>query len=366
MFIASYITLTHSLLLFRPIWNDHSNTDKIHTYLVSLGTNLILKKNTRCDNMAMAVAYAVVDLEERSAYGGKRYNNMHVDTDTKARLFFGSRINCSCLRDIQSRSATNDSTAKSSEEERPDQRGTEHIKEDKMVRQMFATYSSHQRFGACNHGSADKNTMDSLTVSPGEALNVYDKFMPAFENTMNNLLSTTSLIDPVKVNGATVKILLRDHSRVLPNHDKEDVRKIVCGCLVALGTDYLLQAKKHNDDRFSKMAAVVSCQVIFWEKKDISAMKDLRGNEVYKTTQFFDKRNGCDCLKDEQSKVDDDTKESASESKSGVCGYCKQFKEKVMKCNACKGIQYCSKSCQRADWTRHKTACKQQQKNSKK
>lgn len=86
------------------IWNDHSNTDKIHTYLVSLGTNLILKKNTRCDNMAMAVAYAVIDLEERSAYGGKRYNNMHVDTDTAAKLFFGSRINCSCLRDVQSQS----------------------------------------------------------------------------------------------------------------------------------------------------------------------------------------------------------------------------------------------------------------------
>ena len=32
-----------------PIWNDHNNI-----YL--LGTNLILKRNTRCDNMAMAFA----------------------------------------------------------------------------------------------------------------------------------------------------------------------------------------------------------------------------------------------------------------------------------------------------------------------
>lgn len=40
--------------------------------------------------------------------------------------------------------------------------------------------------------------------------------------------------------------------------------------------------------------------------------------------------------------------------------------EKVMKCNGCKGtIQYWSKSCQRADWPRHKVMCKQQ-KNSKK
>ena len=278
----------------------------------------------------------------------------------------------------------NNSTANINEEERPDQRGTMHIKEDELFRNVASLFIVNENKklkerGMCNHGSAEKMILGEFdAVSPGEASNVYDKFMPAFENTMNNILSTIdsddfphekkqSMGDPVKVNAAVMKILLSEHSDILPNREKEEVRKIVCGCLVALGTDYLLQAKKHHAERFTKMAAVVSCHTLFWEKKGASEINDImRGNDIYKTTQFFDERNGCDCLKDKHSKVDDDTEESTAETKSGVCGYCEQFKEKVMKCNGCKGIQYCSKSCQRADWTRHKTACKQQQKNSKK
>ena len=118
------------------------------------------------------------------------------------------------------------------------------------------------------------------------------------------------------------------------------------------------------------MASVVRCHTVFWEKKG-DHEKDLRDNDVYKITQFFDERNGCDCLKGKQSNVDDDdddggTKGSSAETKSGVCGSCQQFKEKVMKCNGCGSIRYCSKTCQRADWPRHKAACKQQQKKSKK
>ena len=383
MFILMYVIL-HSRFPYRPIWNDHSRTDKIHTYLVSLGTNLILKRNTRCDNMAMAVAFAVIELEERSAYGGNRYNNMYVDTDTGAKHFFGSRINCSCLKDIQFQPTANGSVEEQPSQ-RAGQRGTLHVTEDEIVRQMATHYivnGNKERFGtSCNHGAAEKKMiMNSLeTVSPGEASNVYDKFMPAFENTMNHVLSTIddlphekkqSMDNPVKMNALVVKILLRDHSGVLPNHGKEDVRKIVCSCLVALGTDYLLQAKKHHAERFTKMASVVRCHTVFWEKKG-DHEKDLRDNDVYKITQFFDERNGCDCLKGKQSNVDDDdddggTKGSSAETKSGVCGSCQQFKEKVMKCKGCKGIRYCSKTCQRADWPRHKAVCKQQQKNSKK
>jgi hypothetical protein len=46
--------------------------------------------------------------------------------------------------------------------------------------------------------------------------------------------------------------------------------------------------------------------------------------------------------------------------KTGICNTCGQQLplSKLRKCSACKAVEYCSKDCQRADWSGHKTDCK--------
>jgi len=99
--------------------------------------------------------------------------------------------------------------------------------------------------GKFHHGTGEAIVVSvvATTVSQHEFHSIHEKFMPAFENTMNVILSGASNLplekrhlvdDPVFVNKAISKILLRDHSSILPNINNKDVRKLLCGCLVAL------------------------------------------------------------------------------------------------------------------------------------
>jgi hypothetical protein len=40
-----------------------------------------------------------------------------------------------------------------------------------------------------------------------------------------------------------------------------------------------------------------------------------------------------------------------------LCQYCKNRSEHTKVCSACKGVRYCSKECQKADWPQHKLKC---------
>lgn len=42
-----------------------------------------------------------------------------------------------------------------------------------------------------------------------------------------------------------------------------------------------------------------------------------------------------------------------------VCSYCKQEKDTMLRCGACRGAFYCDKTCQAAAWPGHKTRCAQ-------
>mmetsp|Transcript_18440 Transcript_18440/g.44399 ORF Transcript_18440/g.44399 Transcript_18440/m.44399 type:complete len:236 (+) Transcript_18440:225-932(+) len=77
--------------------------------------------------------------------------------------------------------------------------------------------------------------------------------------------------------------------------------------------------------------------------------------------RFFSKRIPCSCL--------DDLYAEARETltKMGACFHCDQIKEHsaLMDCSRCKGVQYCSKECQLADWPIHKENCDARRKRQK-
>jgi len=39
------------------------------------------------------------------------------------------------------------------------------------------------------------------------------------------------------------------------------------------------------------------------------------------------------------------------------CSNCRELKADALKCGACKGVYYCNKECQKADWSLHKKGC---------
>lgn len=74
------------------------NLPKYRWYLISLGTNLLLKKNARSTNLALIVAYSIAALENPkgpSAKDGMEHNPN--DFITNGKEFFIERITCKCL-----------------------------------------------------------------------------------------------------------------------------------------------------------------------------------------------------------------------------------------------------------------------------
>ncbi|KAK6537119.1 hypothetical protein TWF694_011318 [Orbilia ellipsospora] len=67
-------------------------------------------------------------------------------------------------------------------------------------------------------------------------------------------------------------------------------------------------------------------------------------------------------FKDMARKVEERLAMMSKEIREGTCGGCGTSKradgdETLMKCARCKGIEYCSKECQKGDWKRHKADC---------
>ena len=82
-------------------------------------------------------------------------------------------------------------------------------------------------------------------------------------------------------------------------------------------------------------------------------LDDVAGGGERATTLFFSKRIHCSCLKEKKRLV-------KSLPKTSICGLCMETKEckDLRRCGTCNVVQYCSESCQEADWPSHKEHCK--------
>jgi len=95
--------------------------------------------------------------------------------------------------------------------------------------------------------------------------------------------------------------------------------------------------------------------------KETMKISDILNGCKRTAIRFFSKRIPCSCL--------DDLYAEARETltKMGACFHCDQIKEHsaLMDCSRCKGVQYCSKECQLADWPIHKENCDARRKRQK-
>ena len=142
-------------------------------------------------------------------------------------------------------------------------------------------------------------------------------------------------------------------------------------CLLAIGTDFLLEAVHSNNEQKQKDILKQACAVALayvlcenssdaLQQEQIGAnpvickrIGDLLGGGMRETVSFFAKRLDCSCLKEMYKQV-------KGEKKTAKCLHCCQFKERktLMLCSGCKIAQYCCAKCQKDDWPEHKNDCR--------
>ena len=70
-------------------------------------------------------------------------------------------------------------------------------------------------------------------------------------------------------------------------------------------------------------------------------------------------QNVCQLASAREEKLEDDFRSTVT--LGDTCAYCGKTSDTVKKCSRCKKVSYCSKSCQQADWSKHKTGCRSEQ-----
>eukprot|EP00984_Skeletonema_dohrnii_P008587 scaffold3171_cov84-Skeletonema_dohrnii-CCMP3373.AAC.1 len=138
---------------------------------------------------------------------------------------------------------------------------------------------------------------------------------------------------------------------------------IVISFLLRIGTRYVLEDNNAAWDiaymaRFLEQYAAVKLKqtqaLINWSK--IFQLNPIRGDD-HTLVNFFRKRIPCSCLDDKYEQVNSITK-------MGICYnlHCNfpdrmVERSRTMYCSRCRGATYCSRECQKADWSEHKEIC---------
>lgn len=131
---------------------------------------------------------------------------------------------------------------------------------------------------------------------------------------------------------------------------------------ISLSTNNLLDGGGKNTEIASHLA--FAALVYELSGKDMTSnekerkARDMLGGSERDIARFLWKRTKCSCLNERYEQL-------KSEPKLGVCDGCwhrgkreQEHREKLEICTGCRMVQYCSRECQVADWSRHKGACK--------
>ena len=147
--------------------------------------------------------------------------------------------------------------------------------------------------------------------------------------------------------------------------DNESYREMAANIFIAVGTNYLL------DGRALDGPYVLAHAIVFLENYDGIDIISTLNSRVVATklrdlysggssserdlSKFFRKRTACSCLK----KIHLEARKALP--KLGVCYHCHKVNERasLMVCSRCRIVQYCSRECQVANWSRHKCRCDQ-------
>ncbi len=130
-------------------------------------------------------------------------------------------------------------------------------------------------------------------------------------------------------------------------------------CCLAEGTKFILDGKS-DAARLPALLALFTKSAHSYNKDillDRQKLLELFDGDEHTLVQFFRKQIPCSCL-------DEKYKQVKSIPKMGICynDNCPlpdhmAVRSKMLRCTQCRNINYCSRECQEADWSNHKSVC---------
>ena len=199
----------------------------------------------------------------------------------------------------------------------------------------------------CKHGLFD----------PDSTNNIHIQFINAFNSSLIDALRS----DCSPVSGCLVharSATLDEFSNVWKDSAKLE---IVTSCCICLGAEATLEGRGYIVRLFATVARFFE-QYIAVELRQSQALpkwpkvEDTYHADDHTLVKFFWKRIPCSCLDEKYNEVKSITKLSICyypECSTGV----KVERSKAKYCSRCRCAAYCSRECQKADWSFHKSAC---------
>jgi len=228
-----------------------------------------------------------------------------------------------------------------------DRKAKQQAKKEESVRaRAHEIWRSFYSITKCDHGCGEMS--DDHPVS---------SFMDEFYNCNEGFTASINL-----------KLLFQAHTHIWTN---ESYRKLAIDTLVRIGTNMILQGSPKTWPLCLAQSIVVlehykRCESYYDGSDDIGlAMRKRMVLSKWRDTQpeiitnerdalkFYRKRTTCKCLKKMHLEA------RKTQPKLGICWHCKDERERatLSVCGRCKVDQYCSRECQLADWSKHKSSC---------
>ena len=154
--------------------------------------------------------------------------------------------------------------------------------------------------------------------------------------------------------------IFKSHGHIWNN---KSYRKLAIDILVCMGTNMVLRGKSSWSVYLAQSIVPLEhyngtddIDSIFDSREVISKWRDLnlRASSIKRDLlKIFRNRTSCKCLKKMHLEV------RKSTPKMGICYYCviERGRDSLSVCSQCMVQQYCSRECQVADWSKHKSRC---------
>ncbi len=239
--------------------------------------------------------------------------------------------------------------AKAKAKQAAEERGNNQAASNELE-QSLAAQTQRMQIGECMHG------IDHLS---SREISSQCQFMSAFFKPFEEARgSDTPLPDCLL---AARDATMEEYADVWNDSTKMEV---AMSCLLCEGTNFILKDKYDHASQIATAARYFE-QHIAVVLEENQAM--FRWNKLYEAhiadqntlVKFFRRRIPCSCLDEKYEEVKKITEMGLCYNPLCNCPGGRVEYSKTMYCDGCRCVTYCSRECQKADWSKHKSKCEE-------
>eukprot|EP00984_Skeletonema_dohrnii_P001763 scaffold586_cov112-Skeletonema_dohrnii-CCMP3373.AAC.9 len=233
-------------------------------------------------------------------------------------------------------------------EVKEDERGDNNDNDDAMTNRQLRSVASRYRNAPISHDTTICS--HGLLEMPFTLLNFVDKFTEVFYAADGGNTLSGSIMRARNATNVEFADVWNDSAKL----------EIIISCLLSNGTENILDGDYDYAGGIASVARYLH-ECIAVELKQTQALSawpkihQVHEGDIHTLVKFYRKRIPCSCL-------DEKYKEVRSIPKVGYCynlqcSFPGVERTKLLYCSRCRCVTYCSRECQKANWTVHQTIC---------